>query len=173
MSSKKDREDKRRKKAKWRRKKQEKRIDTSKSELAERIKERKEFSDSKIIIEAPGLVKMSKVIVDFIEPFLEMAENNEAEEFIVMLSAMSWNANLLPKKEQKSFIKNIEKEVGEQGAEMFKLMRKMIAAYKKEKYPNLNRYILDYQIRYTKDGMHLNVVSSIEPPDNHHDYEKE
>lgn len=165
MSSKEDRENKRRKKEKWRRKKREKRIDASKSELAERITKRKEFSDSKIVVEAPGQVKMSKVIVDFIEPFLELAEDEEAEKIIVMLSIMAWNANLLPKKEQKSFIKKVEKEAGAEGNEMFKMMVKMMASYKKENYPDLNRYIFDSQLTYTKDGMNLNVISSLEPPE--------
>jgi hypothetical protein len=164
MSSKKNRQEKRKKQDKWRRKKQEKRIETSKSELAERIKEQKEFSDSKIIVEPPGQVKMSKVIVDFIEPFMEFAEDEEAEEFVVMAAIMAWNSNLIPPQEQKKFIKNFRKKMGTIDAELFKIMLSMMRNYKEENYPDLKRFILDYQLLHTQEGMHLNVVSSMEPP---------
>lgn len=166
MSSKKDRENQRRKKEKWRRKKREKRTESSKSELGERLKQQKEFADSKIIWEPRGQVKMSEVITDFIQPFLEFAADEEAREFIVMSAIMAWNTNLLPPNEQKKFIKKFRKELGFIDAKLFKSILSAMADYKKENYPELKRYILDYQLLHTKDSMHLNVVSSMQPPEN-------
>lgn len=147
-------------------KRREKRIEASKLKLAERFKEENPHPDAKIIIEPPDQVKMSEVIMDFVRPFLEGAPNRQARENMILVTITAWNLCLLPKKEQKKVLAKFQTEesMNDEGINVIKAMLKAISAYKKEFYPDVNRFILDYEFTESRNDMHLNVVSSMEPP---------
>jgi len=147
--------------------KREKRKAGPKIKLMERLKKTEEFSDTKFLVETPGEVKMSEIIMDFVGPMLEGASNRQAKESIILMAITAWNICLLPKKEQKKVLASFksENDMDDEGMNIIKEMIKLMSDYKKEFYPDVNRFILDYEFTESRDDMYLNVVSSMEPPE--------
>ena len=61
----------------------------------------------KILIEPSGEEKMSEVLTDFVEPYLEFADTDEAHRKLLTLAVMAWNASFLPEKEQQDMINRV------------------------------------------------------------------
>lgn len=147
--------------------KREKRKAGPKIKLMERLKKTEEFSDTKFLAEPPGQVKMSEIIMDFVGPMLERTSSRLEKENMILMAITAWNMCLLPKKEQKKVLANFksEKDMDEEGMNIIKEMVELMSAYRKEFYPDVSRFILDYEFTESRDDMHLNVVSSMEPPE--------
>jgi len=163
MSSKKDRQRKRQKaKLRKQKKRKEKRKEAINERLIARLRQQEEYSDMEFKIEPPGEAKMSEIILGFARPLLDTAPSHRVKKDIIMMAVTAWNMCVIPKKNQKKVLKNFEKEEGIDEGEMafLKSVLKMMSAYKKELYPNVNRYIFDFEFTETRDDMHLNIVSS-------------
>jgi hypothetical protein len=126
--------------------------------LAARVQLAHPDQPMKIISNAPGLEKMSKVLEDFAEPWLECVQTEDDYAKVVGLAALAWNSALLPEEER---FRDLDQEVvdglGKPGYELLQSMihRKLTC------FPDCNRPILDYELTCIDGNLRLNVVSGI------------
>ena len=124
------------------------------------------FRKDKIVIEPSGEVKMSKVLTDFVEPYLEFTETEEDYRKLLALSVMAWNASFLPEKEQQEMIDRVLDKGIPTGTEELKAGLKEIVneliVRKKIYFPEYTRMIIDFEVTDTGRDYHLAVASTLE-----------
>lgn len=62
--------------------------------LIEQLQQRGIYSEN-IVIEQPGMVKMSEVLTEFIQIYLELADSYTALEKLISLAVIAWNISLI------------------------------------------------------------------------------
>lgn len=158
MASSKSRKTKRRRRGT--RKRKQKWFERLKSKLEQGL-----FRGQKIIIEPSGQVKMSEVLADFVEPYLEFADTEEAYQKLLTLAVVAWNTSLFPEEEQQDMIdKTLEAmpETPEEVKTGLKEIVNMLMARKKIYFSEYKRMIIDFELTDTGRGYHLSVVSTLE-----------
>ena len=113
--------------------------------------------------EPSGVTKMSEVLIDFIEPYVEYAETYEAYQKLVMVAIVAWNTTLLPEKKQKAMVKKMIKSLSlprSDARDMKGIIEELIAR-KNRHFAEHTRTIVDYQVTETRDGFHLSVASTL------------
>jgi hypothetical protein len=120
----------------------------------------------KILIEPSGEEKMSEVLTDFVEPYLEFADTDEAHRKLLTLAIMAWNASFLPEKEQQDMINRVLDTGIPTGADELKAGLKeivnMLIIRKKVYFSGHTRKIIDYELTDRGRDYHLAVASTLE-----------
>jgi len=114
--------------------------------------------------EPKGVPKMSEVLVDLIEPYVEYAETYEAYQKLVTVAVVAWNNSLLPERNHKPIIKKTIKSLSllrSDAQDMKRIIEELIER-KKKHFPEHTRPIVDYQVTETRDGYHLSVASILD-----------
>ena len=62
---------------------------------------------SRVVYEAAGREKMSEVLEDFVEPYRELADTQDALRKLLNLGMLAWNAALLPEDQRQAIIDEI------------------------------------------------------------------
>ena len=112
-----------------------------------------------------GEPKMSKVILELADPLFDGDVSNPKEvDFIVQLTIAAWNKSMFPVERQTA----IEKEIidslvpsdgdAEQVATIIQALE-IVDDRRKKLFPNLRRFVLDYDLRVSDGRVALNVVS--------------
>lgn len=116
------------------------------------------------IIEPGGVVKMSEVLTDFIEPYFEFADTDVAHRKLVMLAIAAWNTSLLPEKEQHDMVEKALRTMPATSEELETDLRetvKVLIARKKARFSEYTRTILDFELTDMGEGYHLSVASTL------------
>ena len=118
-----------------------------------------------VIIEPEGHEKMSDVLNEFIEPYLETVNNISDYKSLVMMSIIAWNASLLPIDKLEVALESMTSELfanapAEIKNDMRSIINKLITR-KNQYFSSIKRFIFDYTARDTGRGYHLSVVSSL------------
>ncbi|MBF0552497.1 MAG: hypothetical protein HQK60_18450 [Deltaproteobacteria bacterium] len=112
-----------------------------------------------ILIEPEGVVKMSEVLLEYIEPYAW--ETKEELYQLVSVAIIAWNAVLLSGDKRKDAL---EKMLNLLPAEIHDDVTVLIGAMirRKEKYfAHIRRVIVNFHITMTKDGPHISVASTL------------
>jgi hypothetical protein len=108
--------------------------------------------------------KMSEVLEEFIEPYIESATTPEAYHKLITLAIIAWNAALLEETERQSLITQSTEAIlataGEEWKKDLQNILAMLIERKQRYFANNRRYILDYHLSETKKGYHLAVIST-------------
>lgn len=148
------------KKRKRRQEQKQKRLASLKKKL-----EQGPLRGQKIVIEPGGEEKMSKVLIDFVEPYLEFADTEEAHRKLLTLAVMAWNASFLPEKEHQDMIDRVLDAGIPTGTEELKTGLKdivnMLIARKKVYYSEYTRKIIDFELTDTGRDYRLSVASTL------------
>ena len=113
-----------------------------------------------VIIQGPQGEKMSEVLLDFAQPYLDLAHDDEAKRKAIGLAALSWNVALMPPEKHEAEIEKIVGDFPEAAEDMRAVMREMIQR-KLILFPALNRTVLSYEVADLGGGqMHLSVMST-------------
>lgn len=111
-------------------------------------------------------VKMSAVILDLADFLLEMAHTKERQKAAIAITCIAWNIAVAGmKKAQKLFdayLETIDDPIHQQ--DTLDIIETIIER-KQLLYPEINRFILDYEVVGTKYNLHLNVVSTVPDED--------
>jgi hypothetical protein len=114
-------------------------------------------------LEYGSLPKLSAVIWDYAAPLLNEARGPAAQENAAALSILCWNAALLPLDKGRE---QIEPAIDSMVKGDKKLKRDMLAIFqamlarKQLDFANDRRFIIDYKLTRTADGLHLYVIST-------------
>jgi len=136
---------------------------------SERLKarlERGSFRGQKLVIMPSGQVKMSGVLADFVEPYMDSVDTEEAYRRLLTLALMAWNASFLPEEEQQDMIDRVLEAGIPAGNDELKAGLKgivnMLLARKKAHFSQYTRNIIDFEVTDRGDGYQLAVVSTLE-----------
>ena len=112
------------------------------------------------VMSAPGgMVKMSDIIIQFIEPYNDLAQTYEAQMKLITVAIIAWNASLLPEDRGKAMIDKVlvNLPLAERGQTMDVIRQFM--ERKKRYFADYKRPVVDYQLTEDKDEFHLSVAS--------------
>ncbi|HET6428788.1 MAG TPA: hypothetical protein VFJ30_10285 [Phycisphaerae bacterium] len=111
----------------------------------------------------PGLRKLSEVIIELVEPYME-AFTPESVEMLIELGIVAWNlANLPPRQRRKTKAKTLRGFPGpRRDVEAF--LDELIER-KESLFPEDRRFAMDYTYTPGKAGGYLQVLSAMDPAD--------
>lgn len=116
--------------------------------------------------DAPGGVRMSDVLEEFLEPFEHLAKGEEAYSRLLTLAVLAWNAALTPEGRQQEMVDEcFRKAMGGVSEEMQAVGKELVAqliARKRRDFAEYRRPILDFKLTDLGDSYHLTVVSLVE-----------
>jgi len=115
--------------------------------------------------DAPGGIKMSKVLQEFVEPFAAEVEGLEAYRRLLHLGQLAWNAALRGEPERGDMVSEVLSAgmpgAGEETLSFGRSIVESLIARKERYFADLHRPILGFDLRDTGDGWHLNVASAV------------
>jgi hypothetical protein len=121
-----------------------------------------------VIQQAPrGRKKLSQVILDFAQPFLDECPTDEAYRATIGLATAAWNLALLPEKEQEEAIEEAvdqfdqAAEGGEGVGRMVGHSRRELVDRKKAFYADDKRAVIDYELMADGGKCHLEVCYAL------------
>ena len=134
---------------------------------SERLKarlERGSFHDRKLVIAPGGHPKMSEILADFVGPYMDAVDNEQACRRLLTLALTAWNASFLPEEEQQDMIDRVLEAGIPAGSDELKAGLKgivnMLLARKKAYFSQYTRNIIDFELTDRGDGYQLAVVST-------------
>ena len=148
------------------RKRLKKAISNSQENLLQRVKDQSIDGGRELLIAPPNMTKMSEIIIDYAQPLLNVAKNDEEQKKAISIAIAIWNLSLYPKEMQSEYIGKIT-EIMTASRKDGRLTdnEKEVLNYlmerKKTFFPDIKRVILDYDYVETPQGFHINVVSNI------------
>jgi hypothetical protein len=135
-----------------------------KHEREQHFRESHPFADTKVVFEPPGVEKMSEVILEFLDPYIDGDETPEKLDRLVSFGVTAWNAALVPAAERDKLIqKSLAKTESGFQQEFLHWFGELIRR-KETAFPDNKRFIISYQLTMTPDGAHLSVISSFDRP---------
>jgi hypothetical protein len=135
--------------------------------LSERLKQRlysERLGEGKrIVLRESSGEKMSKVLLQLIEPYRRLAQGRENLEKLLTISMIAWNASLMPEGERESFLtKRIDLALSHRSDNLVKDFRTMVDGFIKRKellFPENKRFIVDYELLERGNKYYLSVIS--------------
>ena len=123
------------------------------------------FRDQELVIAPSGQVKMSAVLTDFVEPYVQYAETEEELRKLLTLAVMAWNASFLPEDKQQDMIESVLDAGIPEGEDELKaglkqIMNTMIAR-KKAHFSEYTRDIIDFEVQDLGEDYHITVASTV------------
>jgi hypothetical protein len=117
-----------------------------------------------VIHSPPGEVKMSEVLLEFLEPYSEYWANEDSMRKLITVGMIAWNAALFSGPKRTSFIDDMVQQVPpDVRSDMRAILDEMIQR-KETHFGGIKRAIISYELGMTPAGPHLSVMSSMEPP---------
>ena len=121
-----------------------------------------------LVINPKGEVKMSEVLEEFAEPFLDSATTRHRREALFTIAIAAWNAALLPKAERETSITQLldtiyNSDRPSDRQEIREIIDIMVAR-KEEFFADNRRYILNFSLEERGNRFYLSVVSTLMPP---------
>lgn len=120
--------------------------------------------DAKLILKDDGN-KLSDVITDFAGPLLNMSLRFSDHEKMLSLAILIWNMCIVHQSKAdkviEDFHKNILKDNNQAIDDADEIINYLIAR-KKHFYKDDKRFIVSYNVKNTKQGLHLEVAYSTE-----------
>jgi hypothetical protein len=120
----------------------------------------------KVVLEPSGVARMSEVLEAFVEPYLEVADTEDAYRKLFMLAVVAWNASFLTVEEQSEMVDDITSKVmsaaTREEREDFRALVSTLLERKRAHFSSYTRKIISFELKDTGRGYHLSVVSTME-----------
>jgi hypothetical protein len=126
------------------------------------MKQQGGFSNMTALYEPIGEVKMSEVIEILIQPYMAGLDTLNAYRNLVGVAVLAWNATLLPpnaQEEADTALGNLS--LTPEGKENVRAFMRELMARKMVLFPDLNRFIVGYEVTEVRDGWHLSIASTL------------
>ena len=118
------------------------------------------------VMAAPGEVKMSDVLIDFIAPYGQHMDTEEGCQIFFKLAIMAWNLSFFPEQELQDMLEDLLSQFPEELEDQRMKVKKMLCEMmfrKQLHFSEYNQQILDYEIvDKGKGGFHVSVTSTQE-----------
>jgi hypothetical protein len=120
---------------------------------------------SKVVYEPAGREKMSDVLEDFIEPYRDMADTEDAFRKLLTLALLAWNAALLPEDRRRTMIDETLgagfSRASEADRSQAREFVEVMVRRKEEYFPSNRRAIISFELTDKGDDYHLSVASTL------------
>lgn len=106
--------------------------------------------------------KMSEIILEFAEPVLRVANDEQTNKNALTIAITCWDVALLPENEHEEIIGKIVKEAmpTEQFWKDMENIVRMLIERKKSLYPHVKKIIVDHDIQFSNGNIILNIAST-------------
>jgi len=122
----------------------------------------------RVIEAAPGELKMSEVLQEFLRPYIDLLETEEAWQKMLTLGAIAWNAALMPEFESSAdkvfedfFAGTPVVEDSQMKTDAIAILQELMDR-KKQYFSEYKRLILDYALEDQGDEYRFAVISSVD-----------
>jgi hypothetical protein len=118
-------------------------------------------------MEPPDGVKMSAVILKLAEPLLKQFDGNDKQtKTIISLTIFEWNRLMLPEGEREKFQDEMLDTLLPDGGDVDMIgsllhISDLIAERKKKYFPDLKKWIVDYELIVSDGDITLNISSAL------------
>jgi len=127
--------------------------------LVDRLKQSLPDERIKVVKRRAGR-KVSEVLMEFAEPWLDEARNDDQRRAVIGMAVLAWNMASFPEPER---WEGMSPEFAQELGEPVKAVLKDMIARKLGLNPEETRSILDYAITGNGDNMRVDVVFSLLP----------
>ena len=100
-------------------------------------------------------IKMSKVLLDFIDPYRDDRMSPSQLRRLVSVGIFAWNLALLPPESRGEVVDKASREFPSQRAEPFRQIVSELIERKQQYFPEVTRVILGHELIVTPEGPHL------------------
>jgi len=108
--------------------------------------------------------KMSEVLSEFIEPWIEAADTLQSYDKLIGTAIIAWNAALLPKDQRQKMLDDMARTIAatadKQTLKDFQVIMADFIRRKERHFADHKRFIFSYEVKETKNGFHLAVAST-------------
>lgn len=116
-------------------------------------------------------MKMSEVILEFAADMLRHSDTRTERKKAIDLACLAWNLALFKQKDDTQYetqLNSFLKQMGikNQNKNEATLLIDALVNKKIQEYPEIDRFIVHYQVDFKKDELMLNVASTFSPPEN-------
>jgi len=124
------------------------------------------FGARTTLVELPGIEKMSDVLENFVDPYIDMATDARSFRSLLALGVAAWNAALLAVDRRMAVIDDALRNRKESGAnqDFVRAIIQNLIDRKLAHFSANRRAILGFDLKDTGDGYYLRVVSSLPKP---------
>jgi hypothetical protein len=153
------------KRQKLARKRQRKHQRERRNQRKERFLSQPDFGGPSVDFDAPGGIKMSEILDEFVEPFMHLVDGEEALRKLLTLGVVAWNAALGPEARQQEMVddvirKGLRGESEETQAACREIVNQLVAR-KHKFFAAYRRPIINFVLEHRSDGYHLLVLSEL------------
>ena len=137
----------------------------AKANLKRRLKRSPEMRNMQFVDAPAGMAKMSDMLDDLIEPFVDAADTEGAYRNLVTMGVIAWNTAVLPTNELEESLAHLESNFPDKEdfdvakGLLFELMKRKLALF-----PDDHRLVVDFTLTPQSDGWHLQVASTLSSP---------
>ncbi len=117
--------------------------------------------DTTIIYDLPGAAKMSEVLLEFVEPYMESAPTEDALRKLLTLAIVAWNAALIPPAEREALIRKTEDGLPPDMRSDFRAILEPMILRKQQLFSDNRRAIIEYELTMRPAGPYLQVMSTL------------
>ena len=108
-----------------------------------------------------GMEKMSDVLMEFVEPYEDMADTDEKLRMLLNIAIVAWNCAIAPPDQGKKLIEETLQAVSPDGrADYFDMLADLMER-KARYFADNTRLILGFELTMKRTGPHLNVISTL------------
>ncbi len=120
------------------------------------------FSEGReVIFHSSGEEKMSEVLLEFIKPYVDHADTEDAYRKLLVIAILAWNAAILPKEKRQEIVNKLLEEMRIPEAKEFRSIIEILIERKLKHFAENKRLIVNYELTDLGDGRHLSVASTL------------
>jgi hypothetical protein len=121
----------------------------------------------RLVFDPPGVIKMSEVLLDLVQPEWEDCGGDEGElRKLLTAACAAWNVALLKEAERTAFLERLVLKVPIEFRQDLKQVIEEFIIRKDQMFPHIRRPILSFELTGLPSGKaHLNVLSGLDQPD--------
>ena len=147
-------------------KRQKKKRRDRRQDLQKALKRRfeKKFPNRKVVTgPTSDGIKMSDVLEDFVEPYMQFAETKEAYQKLLTTAVVAWNVMLFPEEERSSMLDELLGTLPEDVRNVGRQSIEELMVRKERFFSQYRRMIIDFEVRDTGNKWRLAVISLADP----------
>jgi hypothetical protein len=110
------------------------------------------------------MVKMSEVLWNFVEPYLNLAPTEKDLYKLLGVASLAWNAALLSPAERARFLETTGATLGLEAAAEFRAVMDELIQRKLDHFADIQRGIYDFTLTMNSNGPYLQVMSTMPAP---------
>ncbi len=115
-----------------------------------------------LVYDPPGMAKMSEVLWDFVDPYLESAATEDALRKLLTVASVAWNAALLPPAEREEMIRKSGAVLPADMREDYQAILEPLIARKQGHFAGNQRAIVSFELTMEPAGPYLQVMSTLD-----------